>query len=175
MIVRNGGCAIRTSCRRRPTPAPAWEEVGRARCAESREQAEQRLKALGYEWQWLDDGCLRATTPRLPAVRELADGRRTFFNQLIAAYHGWRDTRNDPSKAITHGDGSPLNAEAVATVARMADELTFDVPWQTGTWRWSTISSRCTAGVRSAARGACWRRWWRSIRRLALDGRRRTP
>ena len=68
----------------------------------------------------------------LPAVRELPDGRRSFFNQMIAAYHGWKDARNDPSKSITLGDGTPLDREAVTLAARLADELTFDIPWQTG-------------------------------------------
>ncbi len=68
----------------------SWQSTLRA---DSREQAEQRLKALGYEWQWLADGCLRATTPRLSAVRDLGNERRSFFNQLIAAYHGWEGTR----------------------------------------------------------------------------------
>jgi hypothetical protein len=65
-------------------------------------------------------------------VRDLGAGRRSFFNQLIAAYHGWKDTRNDPAKAIVHGDGTPLDAQAVATVAELAEGLTFDIPWQTG-------------------------------------------
>ncbi len=95
-------------------------------------EAESRLAALGYSWQWLADGSLRATTPTLPAVRELGDGRTSFFNQLIAAYHGWKDARNDPSKAITFGDGAPLDREAVATAARLADELSFDLAWQAG-------------------------------------------
>lgn len=107
----------------------SWQSTLRAT---DKTQAEQRLRGLGYEWEWLPDGCLRATTPVLPAVRELGAGRRSFFNQLIAAYHGWRDTRNDPGKAIRHGDGTPLDAAAVATVSALADRLTFDVPWQRG-------------------------------------------
>lgn len=100
--------------------------------ADSREQAEQRLRKLGYTWQWMEDGSLRATTPVLQAVRELAPGRKSFFNQLIAAYRGWKDSRNDPSSAITFGDGAKLDRAAVQDAIEIADELSFDVPWQTG-------------------------------------------
>ncbi|HEY2158321.1 MAG TPA: TauD/TfdA family dioxygenase, partial [Isosphaeraceae bacterium] len=95
-------------------------------------EAERRLGAMGYSWEWLDDGCLRATTPVLPAVRALPGGRTSFYNQLIAAYHGWKDTRNDPSKAITFGDGTPLDPEAVAEAAALAESLAFDIPWRRG-------------------------------------------
>jgi alpha-ketoglutarate-dependent taurine dioxygenase len=95
-------------------------------------EAEGRLKALGYTWTWLDDGCLRATTPVLPAVRKLPGGRSAFFNQLIAAFQGWKDERNDPAKAITFGDGTPLDRDAVNAATRIGEELSFDVPWQRG-------------------------------------------
>jgi hypothetical protein len=100
--------------------------------ATSQEAAEARLQSLGYSWQWLPDGCLRATTPVLPAVREVAFGRKTFFNQLIAAFRGWKDTRNDPARAIRFGDGTPLDRDAVQIAIELADELTFDVPWRGG-------------------------------------------
>jgi len=95
-------------------------------------QAEERLKALGYSWAWLDEGCLRATTPVLPAVRRLADGRTSFFNQLIAAFQGWKDERNDPAKSITFGDGTFLDRDAVNVATRLGEELSFNVPWQRG-------------------------------------------
>jgi alpha-ketoglutarate-dependent taurine dioxygenase len=107
----------------------SWQSTLRAT---TREEAERRLSELGYSGQWLDDGCLRATTPVLPAVRDLGEGRKTFFNQLIAAYRGWKDTRNDPSKSISHGDGTPLDRDAVAVAIELADALTFDIPWQGG-------------------------------------------
>ena len=107
----------------------SWQSTLRAT---TRESAEARLKSLRYSWQWLDDGSLRATTPVLPAVRKLANGRTSFFNQLIAASMGWKDTRNDPSKSITFGDGTPLDRDAVATAARLGEELSFDIPWQKG-------------------------------------------
>ena len=100
--------------------------------AESREAAEARMNELGYSWQWQPNGDLRATTPVLPAVRDLGDGRSSFFNQLIAAFKGWKDTRNDPSKAITFGDGTPLDPDDVAKASELADEVTFDIPWQDG-------------------------------------------
>jgi alpha-ketoglutarate-dependent taurine dioxygenase len=107
----------------------SWQSTLRA---STPEQAEDRLKALGYSWTWLDDGCLRATTPVLPAVRKLADGRTSFFNQLIAAFQGWKDERNDPSKAITFGDGTPLDRAAVDVATRLGEELSFNVPWRRG-------------------------------------------
>ena len=100
--------------------------------AATRDDAERRLRGLGYRWEWLPDDCLRVTTPVLPGVRPLGDGRTTFFNQLIAAYHGWKDRRNDPSRAITLGDGRPVDAEAAQAAAELAEELAFDLPWQRG-------------------------------------------
>jgi alpha-ketoglutarate-dependent taurine dioxygenase len=98
----------------------------------TRQGAEERLKSLGYSWQWLDDGSLRATTPVLPAIRKLSNGGTAFFNQLIAASQGWKDSRNDPSKAITFGDGAPLDRDAVNTATELGEELSFDIPWQKG-------------------------------------------
>jgi alpha-ketoglutarate-dependent taurine dioxygenase len=107
----------------------SWKSTLRAT---TREDAEARLTSLGYSWAWLDDGCLRVTTPVLPAVRPLGDGRSAFFNQLIAAFQGWKDERNDPARAITFGDGSPLDRDAVGAATRLGDELTFDLQWQRG-------------------------------------------
>ena len=119
-------------------PAEADKDSGMGRSwqstfsADTREAAEARMTELGYTWEWQPNGDLRATTPVLPAVRDLGDGRHSFFNQLIAAFNGWKDTRNDPSKAITFGDGTPLNPADVATASTLADDCTFDLPWQPG-------------------------------------------
>lgn len=99
---------------------------------EDKQGAEARLSELGYSWQWLEDDCLKATTPPLPAVVQLADGRKVFFNQLIAAFCGWKDERNDPSSAIRHGDGTLLDADAVKRAAEIAEDIAFDLHWQVG-------------------------------------------
>ncbi|MEE2947035.1 MAG: TauD/TfdA family dioxygenase [Verrucomicrobiota bacterium] len=99
---------------------------------DSRKAAEVRLAKLGYTWEWQANDDLSVTTPVLPAVRRLGNARTSFFNQLIAAFNGWKDTRNDPSRAIRFGDGSLLNPTDVAAASAIADELTFDIPWQQG-------------------------------------------
>ncbi len=99
---------------------------------DSRQAAESRLTELGYSFQWIENDCLRATTPQLPAVMEVTPGQKTFFNQLIAAYCGWKDERNDPSDAIRHGDGSKLDSDAVTVAVQLAEELAYDHQWQRG-------------------------------------------
>lgn len=94
--------------------------------------AETRLKQLGYDWLWLENHSLRVTSPVLDAVKTLSDGRKVFFNQLIAAFRGWKDARNDPNKSITYGDGVPVDPEDMAEIIDMADALTFDLDWQAG-------------------------------------------
>lgn len=107
----------------------SWQSTFRAA---SREVAEQRMQSLDYSWQWLEDGSLRATTPVLPAVREIAPGRTSFFNQLIAAYQGWSAEGVSPDESITFGDGSRLDGAAVQTAVEIAESLAFDIPWQKG-------------------------------------------
>ncbi|MDB4428068.1 TauD/TfdA family dioxygenase [Porticoccaceae bacterium] len=100
--------------------------------AGNREQAETKLRNLNYDWQWQDDGSLSVTTPVLPAVRQLKDGRTVFFNQLIAAFRGWKDVRNSGEKSICFGDGSAIDSAHMDLAIELADELTFDIPWQSG-------------------------------------------
>ena len=42
------------------------------------------------------------------------------------------DSRNDPNRAITLGNGEPISAEAMADVIAIADELTADIAWHAG-------------------------------------------
>lgn len=98
----------------------------------NRDEAEIRLKELGYSWTWLEDGSLGATSKPLPAVRHLERGTSVFFNQLIAAYQGWGDVSHLGAKIICFGDGSDITDEQMQRVISAADELVFDVPWQNG-------------------------------------------
>lgn len=113
-------------------PAADNAESGQGRSWQStlgvddRGAAEARLRDLGYEWQWLGDGSLRATTPALPAVVDLPDGRSVFFNQLIAAWRGWADAE----RSVRFGDGGRIDAEAMATLLRLSDELSVDLAWE---------------------------------------------
>jgi len=95
-------------------------------------QAETKLVELGYTWQWLDDGSLNAVTPVLPAVLTLKSGIKVFFNQLVAAYMGWKGVRDDPSKALSYGDGSAIDKENLELIANLSVDFTFDLEWQDG-------------------------------------------
>ncbi len=99
---------------------------------ETKAGAEARLDKLGYRYEWMENEVLRATTAVLPAVRTLVDGRRVFFNQLIAAFRGWKDSRNDPRKSISFGDDSEIPDESMQIAIDLADDLSFDIAWQTG-------------------------------------------
>ena len=119
-------------------PAAADAESGQGRSwastfsAETRADAEVRMTELGCTWEWMDDDSVRVTSPALPAVRALADGRSVFFNQLIAALTGWDDAKGDPSRVLRFGDDSPLDLPGAFRAAEIADALRFDVMWQSG-------------------------------------------
>ncbi|MFL2866380.1 MAG: TauD/TfdA family dioxygenase [Pirellulaceae bacterium] len=55
-----------------------------------------------------------------------------FFNQLIAAYSGFGPDGESPDHSITFGDGEKLPADMVLQACQIAEELTFDIQWQTG-------------------------------------------
>jgi len=80
----------------------------------------------------MPDGSLKATTPVLPAVVDLGNDVKVFYNQLIAAYMGWKGVKENPASAITFGDGSHIPIAALELVTRIAGQFTFDLPWQDG-------------------------------------------
>jgi len=96
------------------------------------EQAEEKLGKLNYSWQWNDDGSLKAQTAALPAIRELDQGRKVFFNQIIAVYMGWKGVKEDPSTALCFGDDSEISKSYLDTIFAIAKALSFNLEWQTG-------------------------------------------
>jgi len=100
--------------------------------AQTQAEAEAKLTKLGYSWSWRAGQSLSVITPVLPAIRELVDGRSVFFNQLIAAFRGWKDARNSGEKSISFGDGTAIEHTDMAVAIELADELSFDIPWKTG-------------------------------------------
>ncbi len=119
-------------------PAAPDPESGQGRSwrdtlsVDTKSDAETRLRKLNYSWEWMSGDDLRVTTPVLDAVKTLGDGRKVFFNQLIAAFRGWSDTRNEASKSITFGNGSTIDPEAMTEIIAISDDVTFDLQWQSG-------------------------------------------
>ena len=99
-------------------------------------EAEEKLARLGYSWEWLANGSLKAITGVLPAVRTLNCGRQVFFNQLIAAYMGWKGVREDHKDTLCFGDHSEIPKAGLELVSELAEEFVFDVEWQKGDVAW---------------------------------------
>ena len=63
---------------------------------------------------------------------DIGQGQKVFYNQLIAAFMGWKGVRENPAKAITFGDGSHIPIGALELMVKLSEDYTFDVPWQDG-------------------------------------------
>lgn len=94
--------------------------------------AEEKLKELGYSWEWLEDGSLKAQTAALPAIRTLKNNRKVFFNQIIAAYKGWDGVFEDPSVALCFGDDSAFSKTYLDKVVSISQEISYDINWENG-------------------------------------------
>ena len=99
---------------------------------DTKEAAEARLAALEYDWQWLPHDAIRTTTPTLSLIRHAPSGSEVFFNQLIAAFCGWQDQRNEGTRSVTYGDGSAFDDADVQSAVELAYDLVFDLPWESG-------------------------------------------
>jgi len=104
---------------------------------DTREDAEKVMKKLGTTFEWLENGDCRTTTATVPALRAEPRLRdvRMFFNAIVAAYTGWVDSRNDPTKSVLLGDGTPLTEEEGAALLdiqrfQMAQRTVFQ--WRVG-------------------------------------------
>ena len=100
---------------------------------DDRAEAEARMQEMGMEWEWLPNGDLHTVTRALPAIRtDARTGKKTFFNSVVAAYTGWVDARNDPTRAVRCGDHSPVDGDALLATAQAMQEECVAFSWQPG-------------------------------------------
>ncbi|ERN15161.1 clavaminate synthase-like protein At3g21360 [Amborella trichopoda] len=95
-------------------------------------EAEKRASRLGMTLEWTEDGVKTIIGP-IPAIKyDATRGRKIWFNSMAAAYTGWKDSRNDPVKAVTFGDGAPLPADIILECLKILEEESVVIPWQKG-------------------------------------------
>mmetsp|Transcript_36827 Transcript_36827/g.95372 ORF Transcript_36827/g.95372 Transcript_36827/m.95372 type:complete len:675 (-) Transcript_36827:23-2047(-) len=100
---------------------------------QTKEEVEAKMKELGTEWEWMENGNLKTITKVVPAVRlDERSGKKMFYNSMVAAYLGWIDSRNDPKKAIMLGDGSEVDTSALENVANFMKENRVCFKWRKG-------------------------------------------
>ncbi|KAL3840849.1 hypothetical protein ACJIZ3_025440 [Penstemon smallii] len=94
--------------------------------------AEERAGKLNMKLEWTDDGVKTIMGP-IPAVKyDETRQRKIWFNSMVAAYTGWEDARNDPVKAVTFGDGTPLPGHIIYDCLKILEEESIAIPWQKG-------------------------------------------
>ncbi|RZC50167.1 hypothetical protein C5167_018595 [Papaver somniferum] len=86
----------------------------------------------GTKLEWMEDGVNSVMGP-IPAIKyDKTRGRKIWFNSMVAAYTGWKDSRNDPVKAVTFGDGTPLPSDVIHECLKLLEEECVAIPWQKG-------------------------------------------
>ncbi|BCK68035.1 protein AmbD [Streptomyces libani subsp. rufus] len=118
---------------------PWTEALGAA----DRAAAEAYCEANGIEFAWQRDGGLRTTQRRSAVIRHPLTGNRVWCNQ-IAFLNEWTMEPaireflvmqfGEPGLPFTtrYGDGSPIDADTVATINEVYEAATLREPWQAG-------------------------------------------
>ena len=100
--------------------------------------AEAALLSLGSTWDWQPNGDLKTVTAAIPAVRVDAgpqrQGKKSFYNSIVAAFTGWTDSRNTGEKAVVLADGNDsfLDPAIIESCRSIMDEISVNIPWQKG-------------------------------------------
>lgn len=111
---------------------------------ETKEEVEERMKELGYSWEWVvgEDGTevLKSTSPVLPAVRTApGTDRKVFFNQIVAMIANAQEfaERSGASEInigrfLHFANGHPVDVDILRAAKRICDDLAVELNWQAG-------------------------------------------
>ena len=89
----------------------------------SKDGAEIRLNDLGYSWNWIEGDNLSVTTKTFEAIKELKDGSKSFFNQVLAASLGWKKNSEDDLLPVKFGNGEEIPEASIQMISELAKSL----------------------------------------------------
>ena len=95
-----------------------------------KEEAELKLQELGYSWHWLEDDNLSVTTKTLKAIKELKNGKKSFFNQVLAASLGWKKNKDNDISPVRFGNGEEICNSSLQMISSLAELLTLQRNWK---------------------------------------------
>ena len=98
--------------------------------SELKNDAEEKLSKLGYSWNWIEDDNLSVTTKTLQATKELGNGQKSFFNQVIAASLGWKKNSENQIAPVRFGNGEEIKESYIELISELAQSLTLLRSWQ---------------------------------------------
>ena len=96
----------------------------------TKNDAEAKLLELGYSWDWIEGDNLSVTTKPLKATKELKDGKKSFFNQVIAASLGWKKSSKNQIAPVRFGNNQEIDQLAIEHISELAQSLTLLRSWQ---------------------------------------------
>ncbi len=96
----------------------------------SKQEAEIRLNDLGYTWNWIEGDNLFVTTKPFAAIKELEDGNKSFFNQVLAASLGWKKNSKEDISPVKFGNGEEISESIIQIISELAKSLTLLRQWE---------------------------------------------
>ena len=96
----------------------------------SKDEAESKLRNLGYSWNWIEGDNLSVTTRAFEAIKELKDGKKSFFNQVLAASLGWKKNSEDDVTPVRFGNGKEISLSSIQLISEFADNSTLLRHWK---------------------------------------------
>ena len=96
----------------------------------SKNEAEIKLENLGYSWNWIDGDNLSVTTRAFEAIKELKDGTKSFFNQVLAASLGWKKNSDNDISPVTFGNSQEIPLSSIQLISELAESLTLLRKWK---------------------------------------------
>ncbi|KAF3326779.1 clavaminate synthase-like protein [Carex littledalei] len=108
--------------------------------------AEERAARLGMKIEWTPEGARTIMGPIQAVKFDKSRERKIWFNSMVAAYTGWSDSRNDPTKAVKFGDRSLLPPDVINDCLNILEEECVAIPWKQGDVllidNWAVLHSR---------------------------------
>ena len=95
-------------------------------------EAEKKLITLGYAWEWVDKDDLVVSTRVFQAIKRLASGKKSFFNQVLAASLGWKKNSSLALPPVVFGNGTLISEESIQLISEAAESLTLLRKWSDG-------------------------------------------
>ena len=63
-------------------------------------------------------------------LKELKDGTKSFFNQVLAASLGWKKNSDDDISPVTFGNSQEIPLSSIQLISELADSLTLLRKWK---------------------------------------------